>query len=193
MEIHTVCGTGRVELRELRSKSGISTHAYLHETHCAGHKLAVLPYRPVPGFVALEVLLQHEVVVPWDTRQLVSSITGSVENFDPDAPVTRRADFVVAAALAELQARTGYVAEAHELFSLGACFCNQLTDSKFALFALDVSRKEPVAALCTMSQTEGAAKCRWHVNLDEAVDPLAHIMHYRLMRHLISDLMAAGG
>lgn len=177
MKIETVCSGGEfVELRVMRDPTlGVHGYFYLHEVKCSGHKVALLPFRRM-GATVTGVLLRHEVTPCWGMQKRISSITGSL---DPS-----HVGDVLTCALEELREESGYVVERGELIGLDTCFCNKMTDSKFYLFAVDVGRMIPGVAEGDGSELEKQAHNEWHNTPDDAVDPLVHILWYRLMRYL---------
>lgn len=172
----------RIVAREL----GIHGYVYSHESRCAGRIVVVMPFRTretgeldeegLPE-VVLEVLLREEVTPCWHTTEpQLSSITGGWE--DGDALDCRDT------AAHELREEAGYDVQLAKFIDLGTCRGTKSTDTVYFLWGVDLTDVEQTGdGSGDGSELEAQATNRWvpHTGVVDAVDPVAHVAHNRLM------------
>ena len=179
MKIKILCKTDWVSLRRMIDpENGVSGYDYLHEDRCGGKIVAILPYRYeiTPGFKTgkVEYLLRKEVTPPWGMKQFVSSITGGVEN-----------DNAINTAVHEIAEEAGYEIKRSDLKFLDISYGTKASDTKYYLYTVDLTgKKKTLDASGDGSELERMAECFWSDTIENAVDPLVYVLHYKIKEML---------
>lgn len=185
MSVRVLCKTKWVSLRGMKTElTGDNEYYYLHEDMCGGKKVAILPYRyktrmglhnPKEKY-GIEYLLRNEVTPPWGKppKQFVSSITGGVEN-----------DNVIDTAILEMAEEAGYEINRSELKFLDISYGTKAADTVYYLYTIDLTGKEKtIEANGDGSVLETMAECFWSNTIENAVDPLVYVLHYKVRQIL---------
>lgn len=161
-----------VSLRQVVAPDlGVNGYTYSHETRCAGRIVAVLPYRRWPTGGGMEYLVKSEMTPCWGFEQVLSAITGGYEGGDIENDAVR-----------EMLEETGYAIERAELITLGESFASKSSDTRYSLFSVDLSGREPGEATGDGSRIEAESAAVWvdEKCLARLEDPQLAVMWMRL-------------
>jgi 8-oxo-dGTP pyrophosphatase MutT (NUDIX family) len=175
MKIKILCKTDWVSLRRMIDpENGVNGYDYLHEDRCDGKIVAILPYRYNDSNDRVEYLLRKEVTPCWGMEQKISSITGGVEN-----------DNAIDTAIHEIAEEAGYEIKRSDLKFLDLSYGTKSSTTKYYLYTVDLTGKEKtLAADGDGSELEKMAECFWSDTIEDAVDPLVYVLHYRILQTL---------
>ena len=152
MSIKVLYKTKWVSLRRMiLPNKGVNGYDYLHEDRCGGKIVAILPYRYNDSKDRLEYLLRNEVTPCWSMKQLVSSITGGVENDDS-----------IGTAVQEIAEEAGYKVKRTDMKFLDVSYGTKSSDTQYYLYTVDLTGKEKTLdAKGDGSRLEAEAECFW--------------------------------
>ena len=183
MKVKVLCKTKWVSLRRMTlPETGVTGYDYLHEDRCGGKIVSILPYRYKTRMGVnnpyekngVEYLLRKEVTPPWSMDQLVSSITGGVEN-----------DNTIDTAVHEIAEEAGYEIERSDLKFLDLSYGTKACDTKYYLYTVNLTGKEKtLKADGDGSELEKMAECFWSDTIENAVDPLVYVLHHKIQQIL---------
>jgi predicted NUDIX family NTP pyrophosphohydrolase len=153
-------------------EKGVHGYVYSHETRCDGKIVSILPYRIKYG--KIEYLLRREVTPCWGVdKQVISSITGGVENDDPHTTVIH-----------EILEEAGYDVTKEQLIPLGTSFGIKSSDTVYYYFSVNLTDMKREVAKGDGSELEAQAECVRSKNIDGAVVPLLYTAYYLLQKEL---------
>jgi len=165
--------TDWVSLRQMiDSDNGVSGYDYLHEDRCNGKIVVILAYRNNNG--KREYLLRDEITPCWGMKSVVSSLTGGVEHNDPRDT-----------AVMEMWEEAGYKITKQDLILLDTSRGAKSSDTLYYIYTVDLTEKEKTGdALGDGSSLEKIAKCFWSDTIENAVDPMVFVAHYRINKKI---------
>jgi len=152
------------------------SYTYSHEIRCDGQIVSVLPYRKSPLDGRIEFLLRSEFTPCWQDENVISSITGGVENNDP-----------LYTAQLELMEEGGYRIELEKLVSLGTIYGIKSSDTVYHLYTCDLTNYEFDKNNITNTDLESKAHCFWatHHELLQSKDPFVYVNFVKLFENKI--------
>lgn len=178
--IETLCDGQWLSLRKIVDpENDVNGYEFIHESRCQGKIISILPFKKNEDeshSTKLQILFRKEVTPCWIiNKQVLSSITGGFEGGDPRDT-----------AILELKEEAGYIAEQHELISLGTCFGPKCADTVYYLYSINLTGKQQFEATGDGSELERKAHCEWSQinNIVNSKDPLASVLLVRLLMHL---------
>lgn len=165
--------TDWVSLRRLVDvENNVEGYDYLHEDRCDGKIVVILPYRYKNN--VLEFLLRKEVTPCWSMKQVISSITGGVEDGN-----------VRASAINELAEEAGYEVEKKDLIYMDTSYGTKSCDTSYYIFTTDLTGKQKTLdGYGDGSELEREAICVWSDTIDGARDPLLYTAYYFTQQHI---------
>lgn len=148
---------------------GINGYVFSHEARCRGCIIAVLPYRTTTD--GYEYLVKHEVTPCWSLDPVYSALTGGWEGGDP-----------VNTAQLELDEESGFKVPISHFISLGTSYASKSADTRYALFAVDLTGVQQHEPEGDGSRLEKEAASVWltEVELVNVKDPQVALMLNRL-------------
>lgn len=173
-----------ISLRKITHEKSEHGYVYSHEARCHGMIVSVLPFRKLgrrssecPG--SLEFLLRSEVTPSWGVLPILSTITGGVECPFPWEDAVR-----------ELKEEAGYEPPNGKFISLGECRGSKSSDSRYYLFAVDLTDTIQGKATGDGSglETDGTVQWVTERKIAECVDPLASTIYVRFINKYYLDL-----
>lgn len=164
--VKTLYETPWIELKQIDEDE--YSYVFSHEKRCKGMIVSVLPFRYAND--RIEFMLRSELTPCWDQQNnIVSTITGGVENGDP-----------METAKHEIEEESGYEIRENDLIYLGSCYISKSADTVAHLFSVDLTGKERKKAKGDGSYLETRAHSFWTTNISESLDPLAYISYIRV-------------
>ena len=173
-----------------------------HEKRCGGHIVAVFPYRKISlnkeellkspprkreltlcenrdceMFVTYEFLLREEVNPAWgpDNITHLCGLTGGCEK--DQQPTTT--------AVNELREEAGYEVGEVSMIPVGVIRGSKGMDTYYHLYLVDLTDKEPTAALEYDGPYEKISKSIWTYDIRKCVDPLVFTMFYHWAKRIL--------
>lgn len=152
----------------------VDGYVYSHETRCRGRIVAVLPYqnRDMGCCRRRQYLVKSEITPCWSSSPVMSAITGGWEGGDIAGDAAR-----------ELAEETGYVVTRDELVRLGESFASKSADTRYSLFTVNLTGREPGEALGDGTRLESESPAVW-VSAEHLVtleDPQLAVMYARML------------
>jgi 8-oxo-dGTP pyrophosphatase MutT (NUDIX family) len=173
--IETLHANEWLSLKVMREpERGINGYVFSHETRCRGCIIAVLPYRW--NNERCEYLVKHEVTPCWSLDPVLSALTGGWEGGPP-----------VHTAQLELLEESGYRVGLEKFISLGTSYASKSSDTRYALFAVDLLGVSPEEVKGDGSRLEREAKSVWltEEQLVDVKDPQVALMLNRLKHYVL--------
>ena len=144
-------------------------HTYLFEQRCNGKLIVVLPFRRNEKG-ELEFLVRKERVIVWNPEEDVTeSITGGVEDDDPDKTVVM-----------ELEEEAGYVMPFVKFIPVGVTKIAKHADTDVYMYAIDLTNIERKQDYGDGSDAEKRAFSYWASNIGEVESTIIYKILYRL-------------
>jgi hypothetical protein len=152
---------------------GISGYVFSHEERCQGCIIAVLPFRNIGS--GYEYLIKSEVTPCWSLEPEESALTGGWEGKAPVEDAQR-----------ELHEESGYLMDIKKFIKLGQCYASKSSDTRFELYAVDLTGVSPGEVKGDGSRLEAEAKSLWktEAQLLNVMDAQVHVMLNRLKAKL---------
>ncbi len=152
-----------------RPEVGVNGYVYSHESRCRGRIVAVLPYADTTD--GRLFLVKSEMTPCWSFQQVLSAVTGGWEGGDIEDDAVR-----------EMLEETGYTITRDELIPLVESYASKSADTVYALFAVDVTGKQPGKAAGDGSRLEAESGTVWldAASLADVLDPQVAVMYRRL-------------
>lgn len=162
-----------VSLNEIKwPEEDIKSYVFSHEERCNGKIISILPFKYDKELDKYQLLLRNEVTPCWSgIEHNVSTITGGVENNDPDQT-----------AIDELKEEAGYVIDNNKLIYLGWCFGIKSSDSIYYLYSCDLSNAKETEI--DPEDLESKSYNFFADNIDDMIDPFGYVIYYKLLKYL---------
>ena len=154
-------------------EKGINGYVFSHETRCNGKIISILPFKKTPSGNYM-YLLRKEVTPCWNPdQQVISSITGGVDNDDISTTVIH-----------EMIEEGGYEITLENIISLGTTYGVKSSDTVYYYFTIDLTGFKRKIATGDGSELEKQAECYWSDTISGAVDPLLYTSYYLLQEKI---------
>lgn len=170
MKVNELFHNDWLSLKEIVApEEDIKGYVFSHETRCEGKIVVVLPFRR--NGKNIEFGLRREVTPCWGLDPEISSLTGGYEGGD-----------IRDLAIQELKEEAGYDAEKRELIDLGQSYASKSSDTKYSIYAVDVTDKEQGEAAGDGTKQDVEGTIEWTKKPDSK-DPQVAVAYLRLLRH----------
>lgn len=174
-ESDLLCDSKWLQIRLIvKPEFGVDGYVFSHEKRCAGHIIALLPFRydlKNKSNRRSQLLLRLETTPCWGMNRQLSAITGGMEP---------KYNSFLGRAVAELKEEAGYAVSPEELIRLGCVRGSKSSDTIYHLFSVNLTGKKAGKASGDGSILERQAECLWKYSIDNSADSLVYTMHYAL-------------